>query len=211
MQHPSPPAPDRLPRVRGDRPPVQPAHRHADESPPRTRGSTCDRWRIGNGHGVSPAYAGIDLPALWAAIPDFRLPRVRGDRPESKSRSPIRQPSPPRTRGSTGCLRSVARRSCVSPAYAGIDPCRPIPRRWGYGLPRVRGDRPGTGFPASSSTSSPPRTRGSTQGTTGAFASSTVSPAYAGIDPMQGGVAQFNAGLPRVRGDRPMWQTSAHS
>ena len=80
---------------------------------------------------------------VWVGL-RFRLPRVRGDRPLSSARRRRRSWAPPRARGSTRRMVRLHRRAGGSPACAGIDPAagRRACRTWG--LPRVRGDRPGT-------------------------------------------------------------------
>jgi len=111
--------------------------------------------------------------------------------------------SAPRTRGST-CLRyDVSPLQAVCPAYAGIDLTTALSSTPWRGLPRVRGDRPGGRYMRPASMRSAPRTRGSTLPTLTGRIDITVCPAYAGIDLVKASHSQCDAGLPRVRGDRP--------
>ncbi len=48
---------------------------------------------------AAPAYAGIDLTGICQARPDWRRPRLRGDRPLSVVMREARGPPPPPTRG----------------------------------------------------------------------------------------------------------------
>ncbi len=137
-------------------------------------------FRFGTG---SPACAGIDLYESTYTAPVDRLPRVRGDRPNTY-RTPVDcMWAPPRARGSTSNPTVELPFEFGSPACAGIDP-RPrsflsSPPR----LPRVRGDRPRVHrIPARFCPGSP---------------------ACAGIDPCSTSARFAGTRLPRVRGDRP--------
>src|SRR5690606_10968915 len=59
-----------LPRVRGDRPYIAVSRRANIVSPPRSRGSTRARGCSSVWADVSPAFAGIDLRAIWTGERD---------------------------------------------------------------------------------------------------------------------------------------------
>ena len=162
-----PPAPvrieaDRLPRTRGDRPP---GYRWAPArclAPPHTRGSTLTAHRLTPSAAGSPAHAGIDPPPPPAPYRQTRLPRTRGDRPLSRRRPHPINVAPPHTRGSTLIEGEIIPDQDGSPAHAGIDPPGISRRVRACGLPRTRGDRPGSHAGFILYLSAPPHTRGST-------------------------------------------------
>ena len=71
-------------------------------------------------------------------------------------------------------------------------------------LPRIRGDRPEWGCFCISSHLATPHTRGSTFITGTVVKVNKGYPAYAGIDPQHTLWKSNTAGLPRIRGDRPL-------
>src|SRR5690606_27349479 len=75
-----------FPRIRGDRPPDAAPGARPGQFPPHTRGSTSWLGFFGIDDSVSPAYAGIDLPAVADAGASTGFPRIRGDRPAADSR-----------------------------------------------------------------------------------------------------------------------------
>src|SRR5690606_23426208 len=112
--------------------------------PPHTRGSTRDEADEEDEAEVSPAYAGIDRLRSAIVASGSGFPRIRGDRPRSRTACSSCPPFPPHTRGSTS-KRGGGRESVrVSPAYAGIDPRSPPEPEATMGFPRIRGDRPTT-------------------------------------------------------------------
>ena len=70
-------------------------------------------------------------------------------------------------------------------------------------LPRIRGDRPCSGLQPCTFLAAPPHTRGSTPSPRQPPAAPPGSPAYAGIDLSILPAVDSQAGLPRIRGDRP--------
>ena len=174
------------------------------ESPPPTRGWTRSRSRSRRRSLVSPAYAGMDPSMRCSKELVLGLPRLRGDGPCRSCPTARCAVSPPPTRGWT--LPSVTRwRRCrVSPAYAGMDPCRHLFAPHGVGLPRLRGDGPGTRPPAPRPRPSPPPTRGWTRHGEQRADAGPVSPAYAGMDPPRHDGTRTGLCLPRLRGDGPI-------
>ncbi len=173
-----------LPRTRGDRP-VAPALAWDDrQSPPHPRGSTLHQANRRLGPAVSPAPAGIDPSRRNAGRRLRRLPRTRGDRPRDRVRLRRALESPPHPRGSTLGLPEHVRGAGVSPAPAGIDPRLRRKASAGPGLPRTRGDRPGSADREHPPARSPPHPRGSTPDRVAGAGAGRVSPAPAGIDPV---------------------------
>ena len=76
-------SPTRLPRIRGDRPDQATVERIMSGAPPHPRGSTLGRVGIPAALVGSPASAGIDPGRAIFARVRRRLPRIRGDRPET--------------------------------------------------------------------------------------------------------------------------------
>ena len=173
-----------LPRPRGDPPGTEGHCSSSLASPPPPRGSTRYAIVTASAGTVSPAPAGIH-PLRRKARPDLRrLPRPRGDPPETMKIRIGKAASPPPPRGSTRQRHIGQARKRVSPAPAGIHPrssrgCRMVCR-----LPRPRGDPPRCGNMASRCAPSPPPPRGSTRVARLAELAARVSPAPAGIHPL---------------------------
>ena len=132
----------RLPRLRGDGPRTRHAMAMRIGAPPPTRGWTPLGTYAHFTPAGSPAYAGMDPCSASAATPTTGLPRLRGDGPRPARHAQRILRAPPPTRGWTLRHRRRHRLAQGSPAYAGMDRCRPYarsPRTW---LPRLRGDGP---------------------------------------------------------------------
>ena len=171
---------------------------------PHARGSTALRRLDPRPTQVYPACAGIDLFPVLGFVPLERLPRMRGDRPGSKKSVEKSEKFTPHARGSTIRLPAFLERMSVYPACAGIDLVLsyfPIPPS---GLPRMRGDRPGNGGELAIVRRFTPHARGSTLFGPAVGNLEQVYPACAGIDPQYTVVLAKYAGLPRMRGDRPL-------
>ena len=175
-----------LPRVRGDRPVMGESVGIRAAASPRPRGSTVIvRRDLISRHGF-PASAGIDPWPSPRCGHGWRLPRVRGDRPQASLANPLRFAASPRPRGSTRRALAGGRRRHGFPASAGIDP-RPIEaKRSASWLPRVRGDRPRSQNGGGSAAWASPRPRGSTRRRRDAIGDQSGFPASAGIDPRSG-------------------------
>ena len=133
----------------------------------------------------------------------YRLPRMRGDRPDDVLSWVADHQATPHARGST--LPYYRHRLWREgyPACAGIDPHWRFRRPEVARLPRMRGDRPdgrANTLPALLAT---PHARGSTVFQGRSNKSAGGYPACAGIDRMEKGMGPVCAGLPRMRGDRP--------
>ena len=181
----------RLPRSRGDRPPL----------------TDSDLIALAG----SPAHAGIDRKWSSLARACVRLPRSRGDRPLFSILCRAQMEAPPLTRGSTPRSRLPLSGTRGSPAHAGIDPTFASRVTTRDGLPRSRGDRPGFALDPVAQWPAPPLTRGSTVQGREHVAAVVGSPAHAGIDPLSVPLTGSLPRLPRSRGDRPLAILLAHS
>jgi len=128
---------------------------------------------------------------------------MRGDPPPGHQEGIAFAPSTPHARGSTRSNGRNSQGRCVYPACAGIHPrphclwCAPA------GLPRMRGDPPGSTTCMSGRHSSTPHARGSTCLVCIHAQPQTVYPACAGIHPRPAPAAHTRLRLPRMRGDPP--------
>ena len=177
---------ERLPRMRGDRPPQEGLSWRTWKASPHARGST---W-LGAIEGFFgfgfPACAGID-PRLASRAPNTdRLPRMRGDRPLVDGWLLSFQMASPHARGSTPVPSLPRPPGRGFPACAGIDPVVYIAAEGGRGLPRMRGDRPPSAYLMAVTAAASPHARGSTRHVIQIRAIPVGFPACAGIDPDRG-------------------------
>ena len=194
---------DRLPRTRGDGPAGLEQGTEALRASPHTRGWTLVHLAallLGRGF---PAHAGMDPCASSSAQPARRLPRTRGDGPDTPGRSmPVSEASP-HTRGWTGSTRERRRAPRGFPAHAGMDPI-PAARWQGLArLPRTRGDGPVGATPLHPSRPASPHTRGWTPRPRPAGWPAYGFPAHAGMDLADIFTEGKFKWLPRTRGDGP--------
>ena len=134
---------------------------------------------------------------------------MRGDRPCVPWCPLLTKSFTPHARGSTPTQASHTSVSVVYPACAGIDL-----RIWRWlaarlRLPRMRGDRPPGRWTRGEKDKFTPHARGSTVFRQFEKFSNNVYPACAGIDPFACSFSASVAGLPRMRGDRPMWHNNS--
>ena len=133
-----------LPRTRGDGPRPVVADRQLYAASPHTRGWTHAGGAVRPADGGFPAHAGMDPFPAGGRVPRPGLPRTRGDGPRSLALSFRPVVASPHTRGWTplrglfGCL------AVGFPAHAGMDPRSRAAFAARSGLPRTRGDGPGT-------------------------------------------------------------------
>ncbi len=173
----------RLPRIRGDRPPLKTDIPGWKPATPHTRGSTPLPDSLDNRTPGYPAYAGIDPWRSAGTGSWWRLPRIRGDRPSSSCTSLAFIVATPHTRGSTSPSKTATLQDGGYPAYAGIDLTDAFTETFAYRLPRIRGDRPDRRDGGCRKGWATPHTRGSTCHSTVGPRKYAGYPAYAGIDP----------------------------
>ena len=193
----------RLPRARGDgpsRPAPRPEHPPAS---PRSRGWTRLAGRREGGGGGFPALAGMDPSCSTRVARSSRLPRARGDGPDSTVLCHIHTRASPRSRGWTLAPRPPPDPRAGFPALAGMDPSATTSVVRLRGLPRARGDGPGSLGGGGGADGASPRSRGWTPlrcrhpSLRGGF------PALAGMDPPYFMAMKPQERLPRARGDGP--------
>ena len=114
-----------LPRMRGDRPEHSRDYQRRQEFTPHARGSTFFAFHSRTLYQVYPACAGIDPECQPLGFFVFRLPRMRGDRPEDRHDREYQRAFTPHARGSTPGEAAYWGTVLVYPACAGID------RGWG--------------------------------------------------------------------------------
>ena len=112
-------------------------------------------------------------------------------------------PAPPHARGWTDTEFAADEVDVGSPARAGMDPHRGVPRGGPEGLPRTRGDGPVLQRPHRPYDTAPPHARGWTPCYILLRADSCGSPARAGMDPPRRPRRSPWPRLPRTRGDGP--------
>ena len=133
---------DGIPRRRGDGPWPQDLFVTLNAYPPQARGWTLSAEFAILGVYVSPAGAGMDL---WRACPAHsrtRIPRRRGDGPQTGQGYARRVSYPPQARGWTCGINARRIRGRVSPAGAGMDPSYRSGLATPACIPRRRGDGP---------------------------------------------------------------------
>ena len=131
-----------FPRTRGDGPVDITVPGGAGAFPPHARGWTLHTEARQLVRTVSPARAGMDRKHGHSPSPTRRFPRTRGDGPETRALAESYAAFPPHARGWTdeGPQNNV--RAAVSPARAGMDPCRLLYFSLIRRFPRTRGDGP---------------------------------------------------------------------
>ena len=194
---------ERLPRPRGDGPPVTAAVVQNAEAPPPTRGWTFVVGTLPTKLGGSPAHAGMDPDLRPRPCARRWLPRPRGDGPAPTWFVFEASSAPPPTRGWTRAL--LERRHLVggSPAHAGMDPWPLRSRSVCTRLPRPRGDGPHAVVRLHGPEQAPPPTRGWTSSFDSPWRRARGSPAHAGMDPRRRARRRCDRWLPRPRGDGP--------
>ena len=130
-----------LPRTRGDGPLSHHPYSSGSMASPHTRGWThtlAAQHRPPRGF---PAHAGMDPASPDAPSSSTRLPRTRGDGPDSLCVSPRRSRASPHTRGWTPGRHRHDTHPVGFPAHAGMDPGEYTGRSMTTGLPRTRRTR----------------------------------------------------------------------
>ncbi len=198
----------RLPRTRGDGPPVDLRMALTPRAPPHARGWTPESPQLrGPGLG-SPARAGMDPRSNEEIRDSVWLPRTRGDGPERGPYTFLLYKAPPHARGWTQADRPQHVAARGSPARAGMDPGSCWPWASLARLPRTRGDGPRLTSGTITAGWAPPHARGWTISASGGGVHVEGSPARAGMDPRGPRRSRSCRRLPRTRGDGP-WKDVA--
>ena len=132
-----------------------------------------------------------------------RLPRTRGDGPQTAVTLTKTTTAPPHTRGWSPYRSSKAEQPVGSPAHAGMVPPHRGGQPMGCGLPRTRGDGPSGQIAAWFGGWAPPHTRGWSPCLAARPTHGGGSPAHAGMVPAPGSIDNSSVWLPRTRGDGP--------
>ena len=215
--------PSRIPRARGDGPPLYVDEPDPKKDSPRSRGWT--QPLAGRGGRVMgfPALAGMDRRQRWVRERCVGIPRARGDGPKPSHLSRMIAWDSPRSRGWTratgvgglggggfpalaGMDPGAPVSGCLTngfPALAGMDPDKRSGRAAVEGIPRARGDGPASGRRAEVVERDSPRSRGWTPPSRPARAQRLGFPALAGMDPRFPPSRSVPTGIPRARGDGP--------
>ena len=192
-----------LPRTRGDGPAAPPRFVRLHEASPHTRGWTRDApQRLSRLRGF-PAHAGMDRGRRAGATWGWRLPRTRGDGPQSPRTASFPVTASPHTRGWTRKRDSGIPRPAGFPAHAGMDLTPVDADAHTFGLPRTRGDGPRSRAATTAGVRASPHTRGWTRISGSRRGCRTGFPAHAGMDPLRPADQLGRGGLPRTRGDGP--------
>ena len=197
-----------LPRERGDGPPDRSHAECPPWPPPRARGWTRIDCSRASSTLASPASAGMDRTPAVSSDRVRRLPRERGDGPDTCRYPSGATPPPPRARGWTLSPRTEGPHRSASPASAGMDPGARGAPLGQFRLPRERGDGPRKRPPPHRRLQPPPRARGWTAVPSRSLLGERASPASAGMDLRQGSQWMSERRLPRERGDGPDARTS---
>ena len=195
-----------FPRRRGDGPSWFSLRPSVMAFPPQARGWTLCRRHDLQGHGVSPAGAGMDRRRVPAQTHHSSFPRRRGDGPLVLALLATLPPFPPQARGWTAENIKKLVVVEVSPAGAGMDPMRLQKESISRCFPRRRGDGPSHFRERSGRFWFPPQARGWTRFWAGYGVGIPVSPAGAGMDPWRHHSRALSSCFPRRRGDGPgLW------
>ena len=193
----------RIPRTRGDGPFSSFSPWHPSTDSPHPRGWTVDGPRAA-AHAVGfPAPAGMDLgQGERRAMPE-RIPRTRGDGPDTGNGTFVMEWDSPHPRGWTLIGSSVKLVAGGFPAPAGMDPRSPGPGLDRDRIPRTRGDGPGCPVVVDEASMDSPHPRGWTRPRLPRAFGGHGFPAPAGMDPGRGAGASSPGRIPRTRGDGP--------
>ena len=175
----------RLPRTRGDGPRATDPDPAGTPASPHTRGWTPFDDLIHVPRTGFPAHAGMD-PGCRPPTPSGTwLPRTRGDGPQR--------------------VRQVDGPDAGFPAHAGMDRFDIARHGPATGLPRTRGDGPGHVGREDPAGVASPHTRGWTRRRPIEVGRDCGFPAHAGMDPAIATWTSRTDGLPRTRGDGPLY------
>jgi len=174
-------------------------------STPHARGSIRETIQEMLKRMVYPACAGIHPAHQYLLVCGSSLPRMRGDPPKWEFLYSKSDSSTPHARGSTSRRRDSVRVCTVYPACAGIHPSATLSGSRRMSLPRMRGDPPHPSAFFLRTGVSTPHARGSTQPDKSDRSFSSVYPACAGIHPRLSCQGPTPTGLPRMRGDPPIY------
>ena len=129
---------------------------------------------------ITPAYAGKSSALFISPSPMRDHPRIRGEKLHPFSSRLGLPGSPPHTRGKAGAVFSCAKRSGITPAYAGKRYTSPLFIYSVWDHPRIRGEKSSPTERGWLIPGSPPHTRGKGGHEKRRQESTGITPAYAG-------------------------------
>ena len=190
------------PRICGEKSLPRQCTCHPWGSPPHMRGKGSGQVVIGNGHGITPAYAGKRRLHSTGSRANRDHPRICGE-----TRWPVPDPerpqgSPPHMRGKVapGSFYTVCHR--ITPAYAGK---RAFKARWATSRrdhPRICGEKTDTPFPSEPYIGSPPHMRGKDLPEPLQRGDQGITPAYAGKSLTLKRLTMSTRDHPRICGEK---------
>ncbi len=192
-----------MPRSRGDGPVTRVEEAVRGRVAPLARGWTRDRLQGRRALVGCPARAGMDPRSDPCASVCSRLPRSRGDGPDSIRNVMTKVSVAPLARGWTRGRQARRPRDLGCPARAGMDPSPRSRRRIRLWLPRSRGDGPSRSESFISASLVAPLARGWTRQFRRVRSPHLGCPARAGMDPGLIQPSRNSSRLPRSRGDGP--------
>ena len=193
----------RVPRTRGDGPQSGCSGRRCRLGSPHTRGWTAWRPWAGRSPLGFPAHAGMDPPCAASSICCTRVPRTRGDGPQSRVNEIRGGKGSPHTRGWTVMVDRLTLVIAGFPAHAGMDPRGGSSTRRSARVPRTRGDGPPDAIEHVDAHAGSPHTRGWTRRDGRDRPRRAGFPAHAGMDPYGRIRRPAVRRVPRTRGDGP--------
>ena len=197
------PAPESVPRRRGDGPLFGRVLAMTIPCSPQARGWTDIICMQKYANKVFPAGAGMDRCCSCWARPWSCVPRRRGDGPTLGDTAAAMGKCSPQARGWTATAMTVPVGRPVFPAGAGMDRTAAPSCSRTTGVPRRRGDGPLKSRLHYLWAECSPQARGWTGGFAIPHGHDTVFPAGAGMDRGVGHGQSKNASVPRRRGDGP--------
>ena len=200
-----------LPRTRGDGPRRRIVVSGTNQASPHPRGWTLKNAAGGRVRPGFPAPAGMDPSSNIRSRPSTRLPRTRGDGPVSHRATRPGLAASPHPRGWTRFPSDASGPVLGFPAPAGMDPSSAAARPGTAWLPRTRGDGPNLENANYANIRASPHPRGWTVRSGFWKAIIPGFPAPAGMDPPTPAARCRPWGLPRTRGDGPVWTIALHS
>ena len=187
----------RIPRTRGDGPEAEDRDVIVIQDSPHPRGWTLDSVQEQAVELGFPAPAGMDPRRPSNTWNGPGIPRTRGDGPAPFCGKNAENPDSPHPRGWTARCRGPGCAARGFPAPAGMDPGLAIRLVELCGIPRTRGDGPGTFLRRLPRAPDSPHPRGF--------------PAPAGMDPREPASGTPLRRIPRTRGDGPARATGGRS
>ena len=130
--------------------------------------------------GITPAYAGKSIELSSNIMVSKDHPRLCGEKGIIKACNIVRIGSPPPMRGKDGYKAAAAKKSRITPAYAGKSLRKQDEQRYFEDHPRLCGEKPYSVYALDSGTGSPPPMRGKASSVRNTSIRSGITPAYAG-------------------------------